>query len=156
VDLALIGQPSEEIMMFRKLSRSGSGALLVTAVLLVAPLAGDSAAEEKQYLTVEEYIEQARPYLHLSCEGAWAQAKEEADAYIEIINKVTAIGFINHDFDIKKLDALPPPELEKVRAGYYNEIGRLCGENPRKLLAGVVDDALVRAFSKVDPDADSR
>jgi len=142
--------------MFRKLSRSGSGALLVTAVLLVAPLAGDSAAEEKQYLTVEEYIEQARPYLHLSCEGAWAQAKEEADAYIEIINKVTAIGFINHDFDIKKLDALPPPELEKVRAGYYNEIGRLCGENPRKLLAGVVDDALVRAFSKVDPDADSR
>jgi hypothetical protein len=128
----------------------------VATLLTLAPMAGGAADDEKEYLTAEEYIEQARPYLHLSCEGAWAEAKEDADVYIDVINKVTAIGFINHDFDIKKLDALPQPELEKVQAGYYNEIGRLCGENPRKLLAGVVEDALVRAFTTIDPDAEKK
>jgi hypothetical protein len=128
----------------------------VAALLALLPLAGATSAGEKEYLTVEEYVEQARPYLHLSCEGAWAEAKQEADPYIEIINKVTAIGFINHDFDVKKLDALPQPELEKVQASYYNEIGRLCGENPKRLLAGVVEDALVRAFTAIDPDAEKR
>jgi len=143
--------------MFTKPKSVRWGALLAGAGLLIlAPMAGDAISDEKKDLTVEEYIEQARPYLHLSCEGAWAEANEEADPYIAIINKVSAIGFINHDFDIKKLEALPQPELEKVRAGYYNEIGRLCGENPRRLLAGVVDDALVRAFLKVDPDAEGR
>ena len=130
--------------------------LVGAALLIPALLPGVSTAEEKEYLTAEQYVEQARPYLHLSCEGAWAEAKEDADAYIDVINKVTAIGFINHDFDIKKLDALAKPELEKVQAGYYNEIGRLCGENPKRLLAGVVEDALVRAFTTIDPDADNR
>jgi hypothetical protein len=143
--------------MFRKLRVLGQGVLLgATGWLILAPMAGEAAAEEREYPAVEEYIEQARPYLHLSCEGAWAETNEDEDAYIDVINKVTAIGFINHDFDIKKLDALPPPELKKVQAGYYNEIGRLCGENPRRLLAGVVEDALVRVFAKVDPDAESR
>ena len=66
-------------------------ALSVCAV----PVAG-SAEEADNYLTVEEYIEQARPYLHLSCKGAWAQANEDAEVYIGIIDKLAAIGFINH------------------------------------------------------------
>jgi hypothetical protein len=121
------------------------------ALLALAPMTGASTENGKQYLTVEQYIEQARPFLHLSCQGAWAEAKEEPNAYVDIINKVTAIGFINHEFDIKKLEALPQPELETVKAGYYNEIGRLCGENSRRLLAGVIDNALASAFSTIDP-----
>lgn len=94
-----------------------------------------------------------RPYLHLSCEGAWNQVEQDEEAYIAIIDKITAVGFLNHDFDIAKLEALPEDELEAVRVEYYTSIGDLCREDPRNLLAGIVEEALVEAFSMVDPES---
>lgn len=126
--------------------------LIGVLALLLVPM---SASAKDQYLSAEEYIELARPYLHLSCEGAWAVAKEDADAYIEIVNKTMAIGFINHDFDVEKLGELAPNDLEARRLDFYNAVGELCRENPRNLLAGIVEEALVDAFLEIDPDAAS-
>ena len=53
-------------------------AVLVAALFLWMPAPRSSDATTQDYLTVEEYIELARPYLHLSCEGAWEQASEDA------------------------------------------------------------------------------
>jgi len=105
-----------------------------------------------EYLTVESYIERARPYLHFSCEGAWNSVKPDQQAYIDIVNKIGAIGFINHDVDVSKLEALPEPELQALRIDYYDEIGRLCRENPSNLLAGVIERALLDAFSRLDAE----
>lgn len=127
---------------------------LVLAVCAV-PLAG-SAEESGNYLTVEEYIEQARPYLHLSCKGAWAQAEEDAETYIGIIDKLAAIGFINHELDVEALEKLGEAELESFRVAYYNDIGTQCRENPNNLLAGVVEEALLETFIRIQPDAEMR
>ena len=48
--------------------------LAALALVLLVPTAGVS--EEAEYLTAEQYIELARPYLHLSCEGAWQLVDE--------------------------------------------------------------------------------
>lgn len=118
--------------------------LSAAALVFIAPASPLSAAE-----TVEEYIEQARPYLHLSCEGAWEEAKRDEGAYLDILNKVVAIHFINYNFDIKRLEALPEKELAERQVTYYNEIGRMCRETPARSLVGATERALVDSFAKL-------
>jgi len=116
--------------------------LLTTAALVLLALAPALRAQAPaETLTVEQYIEQARPYLDLSCERAWTSVEGDGQAYVDILNKIAPIGFINHGFDVAKLQAL--------KVEYYNEIGSLCREDPQSLLAGVVERALVSAFDKL-------
>ena len=130
-----------------------ASALVAAAVFLLVPAARSSAETKTEYLTAEEYIELARPYLHMSCEAAWANAEEDADAYIEIVDKVSAISFLNHDLDIEEVYAHSAEDVEALRVAYYTEIGRICRENPSNLLAGVVEQALLKAFEEVAPEA---
>ena len=126
---------------------------LAVALFLLIPAAGSSEETSKEYLTAEEYVELAQPYLHMSCEGAWAKAEEDAEAYLEIVDKVSAITFLNHDLDIEEVYAHPEKDVEALRVEYYTEIGRRCKENPSKLLAGVVERSLLQAFSNIAPEA---
>jgi len=123
-------------------------------LLLLVPAMGVAGEGEKEHLTAEEYIELARPYLHLSCETAWAQVEEDQDAYLAIIDKMTAIGFLNHDLDVAKLGALAEEDLTVVQTDFYTQIGKKCRENPHNLLAGVVEEALLHAFVNISPDAE--
>lgn len=128
-------------------------AVLVAAMFLWIPAPRSSSGSAKEYLTVEEYVEQAQPYLHLSCGRAWEQVDMEADAYLEIVDKVSAITFLNHDLDIEEVYAHSAEDVESLRVAYYTEVGRLCKENPNMLLAGVVEHALLKAFSQIAPEA---
>jgi hypothetical protein len=119
--------------------------LAAAAPVMLAPTTA-AAAE-----TNEEYIEEARPFLHLSCESAWEGVNRDEGAYLDILAKLAPVHFINYDFDVKKLEALPAKELESLRVEYYNEIGKACRENPSRLLAGVVEGALVNSFAKLAP-----
>ena len=123
--------------------------------IFAAPMTG-SAEETGNYLTAEEYIEQARPYLHLSCKGAWEQVKEDADAYIAIVDKLAAIGFINHALDVEALEKLDEKDLQDFRIAYYSDIGDQCRANPNNLLAGVVENALLETFTRIQPDAEQK
>ena len=58
-------------------------------------------------MTIDDYIDAARPYLHHSCETAWAAAGEDEDNYIAMMNSFVAIMFINHSFDMTTLAMLP-------------------------------------------------
>ena len=130
-----------------------AAALVVAALFLWVPASGSAAGGPDDYLTVEEYIEQARPYLHMSCEAAWAEAEEDADMYVEIVDKVSAISFLNHDLDIEDVYDHSAEDVEELRVAYYTEVGRQCKENPNNLLAGVVERALLGAFELVAPEA---
>jgi hypothetical protein len=130
-----------------------ASALVVVALLLFAPIASASDEATKEYLTAEEYVKLAQPYLHLSCEAAWAMAKEDADAYVEIVDKVSAIGFLNHDLDISEVYEHSEAEVEALRIDFYTSTGDFCRENPNLLLAGVVERALLQAFTDIAPEA---
>ena len=67
---------------------------------------------------------------------------------------MSAIGFLNHDLDVAKLGELADEDLTAVQTDFYTLIGQLCRENPHNLLAGVVEEALLRAFTIIDPDAE--
>ena len=101
------------------------------------------AAEE---MTIDKYIEVAQPYLHHSCASAWAATDENADEYVAIINRLVAVVFINHDFDIQRLADAPEADQEQLSVLFYDEIGERCAAESQKLLAGVVENSLVHAF----------
>jgi hypothetical protein len=111
--------------------------LLTTHVLTVF------AGEEK---TIDEYISDATPYLHHSCESAWDASGQNAEEYVAIINRFVAVIFINHDFDIQRLADAPQADQEQLRVLFYDEIGERCAADSQKLLAGVVENSLVHAF----------
>ncbi len=109
------------------------------------------AGEEK---TIEQYVEEARPYLHLSCQGAWDASGEDPDEYIAIMNRFVSIAFINHDFDVERIYSAPQADQDELSVLFYDEIGQRCKENPEKLLAGVVERSLESALTTMDKKSD--
>ena len=100
-------------------------------------------------MTVDQYIDVARPNLHHSCESAWAASGEDGEKYVGMINDFVAIVFINHDFDIQRIADAPAADQEKLKVLFYDEIGRRCAEDPQKLLAGIVERSLVFAVDQM-------
>lgn len=103
----------------------------------------------EEEMTIDAYIDAARPDLHHSCESAWAASGENGEDYIAMINRFVAVIFINHDFDIQRIADAPEADQEKLKVLFYNEIGKRCAEDPQKLLAGVVERSLVFAFDEM-------
>jgi len=126
---------------------------LAGSIILASSLLAITANAEEQK-TVEDYINDAGPYLHLSCELAWQKSGPNDDEYISIINRLVAISFINHDFDVAVVNNAPEADQERLRKIFYDDVGKRCKERPQRLLAGVVDRSLVTAFDKVKPEAD--
>ena len=104
------------------------------------------AGEEK---TIEQYVQEAQPYLHLSCQGAWDASGEDPDEYVAIMNRFVAIAFINHDFDVQRIYEAPQADQDELSVLFYNEIGRRCEENPQRLLAGIVERSLEFALNEM-------
>jgi hypothetical protein len=130
-----------------------SRTLLAGSIFLVSSLFAFTANADEQK-TVEDYINDARPYLHLSCQLAWLKSGENDEEYINIINRIVAISFINHNFDVALVNNEPEAEQERLRKAFYDDIGKQCSKRQQRLLAGVIDRALVRAFNEVAPEAD--
>ena len=134
-------------LSFKKQITVIAKACLVYGLLTLSAGADDA-------MTIDDYIDEARPYLHLSCAGAWDTSGENDEEYINIVNRFVAITFINHDFDVARVNNAPEADQERLRKLFYDEVGKTCRERPQRLLAGVVDRSLVAAFDKVKPEAD--
>ena len=119
----------------------------LAGVLLSACAYSVFAGEEK---TIEQYIEEAQPYLHLSCQGAWDASGEDSDEYVAIMNRFVSIAFINHDFDVERIYLAPQADQDELSVLFYNEIGERCEKNPQRLLSGIVERSLESALQKMD------
>lgn len=122
-------------------------------VVVVLSVYGNPLSAEQEK-TIEQYIEESRPYLHLSCEGAWDASGEDPQEYVAIMNRFVSIAFINHDFDVQRIYQAPQADQDELSVIFYNEIGRRCKENPQKLLAGVVETSLEYALNEMKSRAD--
>lgn len=129
------------VFEFKKLR---SSAWLATLIFLLGAYALPVFGEEEK--TIEQYISDAGPYLHHSCESAWDASEQDADEYVAMINRFVAVVFINHDFDIQRIADAPAADQEELRVLFYDEIGERCAADSQKLLAGVVENSLVHAF----------
>ena len=130
-------------MLFR-LRKYWSSVWLAVIVFLLGAYALPVFGEEE--MTIEQFINDATPYLHHSCESAWDASGQDAEEYVAIINRFVPVIFINHDFDIQRLADAPEAYREQLKVLFYDEIGERCAADSQKLLAGVVENSLVHAF----------
>ena len=106
-------------MLFR-LRKYWSSVWLAAIVFLLGAYALPVFGEEE--MTIEQYINDATPYLHHSCESAWDASGQDAEEYVAIINRFVPVIFINHDFDIQRLADAPravrdaAPQLARLYA----------------------------------------
>jgi len=119
-------------------------ALVATISLLLGAYVLPVFGEEEK--TIDEYISDAAPYLHHSCESAWDASGQDPEEYVAIINRFVAVIFINHDFDIQRIADASAADQEQLKVLFYDEIGERCAADSQKLLAGVVENSLVHAF----------
>lgn len=138
-------------MMNKMLKKLASLSFVSAMLIFATPVSSVFAADE---MTIDDYIDEARPYLHLSCESAWEFTGEDKEEYVAIINKFVAIIFINHNFDVSLLEEAPEADQEQLKVIFYNKIGEQCQETPQELLAGVVESSLVYAFDEMKPKID--
>jgi len=117
---------------------------VATIIFLLGAYALPVFGEEDK--TIEQYISDATPYLHHSCQSAWDASGQNAEEYVAIINRFVAVIFINHDFDIQRIADAPEADQEQLRVLFYDEIGERCAADSQKLLAAVVENSLVHAF----------
>jgi hypothetical protein len=122
--------------------------LIGLAGLLLSTYCHSLFAEQEK--TIEQYIEEAQPYLHLSCQGAWDASGEDPDEYVAIMNRFVSIAFINHDFDIKRIYEAPQADQHELSVIFYDAIGKACAEHPQRLLAGIVERSLEFALYEMD------
>ena len=130
--------------MLSRLRKYWSSVWLAVIVFLLGAYALPVFGEEE--MTIEQYINDATPYLHHSCESAWDASGQDAEEYVAIINRFVPVIFINHDFDIQRLADAPEAYREQLKVLFYDEIGERCAADSQKLLAGVVENSLVHAF----------
>lgn len=130
-------------MLFGTRSKRSS-VWVATIIFLLGAYALPVFGEEEK--TIEQYISDATPYLHHSCESAWDASGQDSEKYVDMINRFVAVIFINHDFDIQRIADAPEAAQEELRVLFYDEIGERCAADSQKLLAGVVENSLVHAF----------
>lgn len=130
-------------MLFKK------SQLLIGATCLMLGVYGQTvfSGDEK---TIDDYIDEARPYLHLSCQGAWAASGENEDEYVAIMNRFISIAFINHDFDVQQIYDAPEADQKELQVIFYNDIGKRCAKHPGRLLSGIVERSLEYALLEMD------
>ena len=132
----------EKAMLLRKSS------VFVAAICLFLGTFGQAVSGADE-MTIDEYIEEARPYLHHSCQSAWAASNENPEEYVAILNRFVAIAFINHDFDVQRIDDAPEADQEQLRVLFYNDVGKRCEEHPDRLLAGIVERSIEYALKEM-------
>ncbi len=120
------------------------------AFYLVCSLALPSAYAETSE-SAESYIENAKPYLHHSCKSVWKAVNEDENKLVEVIGKLLGVTFYNHEFDVKRLEALSQSQKETLKKTFYEEIGKRCKEDHGALFARVVEGSAITAITNVSP-----
>ena len=99
--------------------------------------------------SAEDYVKDAKPYLHHSCASAWESVDGDGEEYLDIISKMAGLILYNHEYDMERFNTLTEEEGKKLTKLYYDRIGELCKENGDALLAGVVEQSLIYSMTRV-------
>lgn len=120
---------------------------LTTIGLLILGITSSVYAEEKPKKETEiDYIAEAQPYLHLSCEGLVNALGEDEEKLEKAIGLMMAVSLINRNIDITKLITTKEAEGE-FREFLEKALRKQCENDAQTLMAAYVDRAIVYAFS---------
>lgn len=114
---------------------------LALIVAFAAASAGIAQADEE----MDRIIETATPHMHHSCESVLTQYAEDEGAVNDIVRLMAMVSLYNRQIDV--LTAVPEEEERLLlREEFIEELEDACDDDPGKLLAGAVDEAVKETF----------
>lgn len=128
--------------MFKKLT------ILVALIYLNIGIHSNVYADTKpKNEQLEDYISQAQPYLHLSCEGLVNALNEDEEQIEKAIGLMLAVSLINRNIDITKLIKTKDAEGE-FRELMEKGLKKQCENDVQSLMISNVDRVVVYAFGE--------
>jgi hypothetical protein len=105
-----------------------------------------AVAEE---VDIEATIESAMPHMHHSCESVLETYPDDEEAVAQIVREMAFVSLYNRQIDVL---ALVPDEAERagLRDEFVEELEDACDDDPGRLLAGAVDDAVKNTMAPFD------
>ena len=115
---------------------------LIAGALMLMLACYSAVAKDKKAI---DYIDAAKPYLHLSCQALVDDFGKDEKKMAEIVELMVAVSVINREIDLTKL---LNTESDKTEFGQFLEkaLKEQCKDDVQSLLMGNVDRAIVYAF----------
>jgi hypothetical protein len=126
--------------MYKKITK------LAGITAFAVAFSGSAQAEEVDIASV---IESAMPHMHHSCASVLETYPEDEDAVASIVREMAFVSLYNRQIDVLALvpDAA---EHEGLKAEFVEELEDACDDDPGRLLAGAVDDAIKETMERYD------
>jgi hypothetical protein len=98
---------------------------------------------------VEGVITSAMEHMHHSCASVLETYPEDEEAVAEIVRQMAFVSLYNREIDVL---ALVPDEAERdgLKDEFVEELEDACDDDPGRLLAGAVDDAVRQTMAPFD------
>lgn len=110
--------------------------ILSTSLCCLA-LVGPALADEE----MEAILDAATPHMHHSCESIIDNYTEDESKIAEIVRLMAMVALYNRQIDV--LVAVPDEaDREGLKVVFIEELEDACDDDPGRLLAGAVDDAV--------------
>jgi hypothetical protein len=110
--------------------------ILITSLLCVA-FTGPVLADDE----MDAILDAATPHMHHSCESVIANYPDDESKIAEIVRLIAMVSLYNRQIDV--LAAVPDEaEREGLKDIFIKELKDACDDDPGRLLAGAVDDAV--------------
>lgn len=110
---------------------------LTISALGVVMLTGKAQADAE----IDRIIEAATPHMHHSCESVLDTYSDDNQAVAEIVRLMAMVSLYNRQIDV--LAAIPDEaDREGLQVEFVEELEEACDDDPGRLLAGAVDDAV--------------
>lgn len=119
--------------------------LCALASILVVSFSGVAQADEE----MDQVIDAARPFMHHSCESVIEIFGEDQETVAEIVRLMAMVSLYNRQIDVM---AVVPDEddQEMLKIEFVEELEDACDDDPGRLLAGAVDDAVRETIEAFD------
>ncbi|MCE8537882.1 YmgD family protein [Ruegeria pomeroyi] len=108
-----------------------------TIALAMFALSGTAQADEE----MQRIIAAAMPHMHYSCESVLEAHPGDDQVVADIVRLMAMVSLYNRQIDIL---ALIPDEADRagLKDDFVKELGDTCDDDPGRLLAAAVDDAV--------------
>ncbi|MFG6527840.1 hypothetical protein [Sulfitobacter sp. M23508] len=124
-----------------------SNSVLKRAVVAACLVTLASAAQADEEM--ERMLDEAMPHMHHSCESVLETYSNDEEAVAGIVRLMVAVSLYNRQIDVI---AMVPDEAKRaqLRDEFTEELEAACDDDPGRLLAGAVDDAVKNTMAAFD------
>jgi hypothetical protein len=120
-----------------------------TACATASIVALGGMAQAGDEIDIQAALDAAMTHMHHSCASVLETYPDDDEAVADIVRKMAFVSIYNRQLDVL---ALVPDDAarEGLKAEFVQELEDACDDDPGRLLAGAVDDAIRTTMAPFD------